>query len=422
MGDKLIMSAKERKRKVILEDVKKGLLTLKDASPKLEVCYRQSKRIWQRYLKYGDVGLVHISRGRKSSHSYPESFRKKVLDIYRSKYMDFGPTFASEKLEEIDGIKINAETLRLWLLEAKLWYRHRKRKSYRQRRERRQSFGELLQIDGSDHAWFGKEHPRSCLLNMVDDATGRTLSQMDTGETCKVLLATFKMWVEKHGVPKAVYVDLKSLYVSPKSTDVKKTFTVFERVCYLLNVKIIKAYSPQAKGRVERNHGTYQDRFVKELQLRGIKDIASANKLLNNYYLDKVNGKFAKSPVSKTDAHCSAKAYGDLEQIFCWAYTRTLQNDFTVHFENECYQLRKQQPIELRKQQKIIVHVHLDGKISFWHKGHKLKYKKTVEPAKKAKAKKLPLSPCQISAIAKANKHKTPWGKYNPGWLRNATA
>ena len=318
MGDKLIMSAKERKRKVILEEVTEGLLSLTDAAPRLEVCYRQAKRIYSRYRAKGDIDLVHKSRGKRSSHSYSVGFKQDVLNVYEARYMGFGPTFASEKLLEYENIKVNAETLRLWLLEAGLWHKQRKRKLYRQRRERRQRFGELLQIDGSDHHWFGKEHPRGCLLNIVDDATSRTLSQLDHGETCKVLLTTFLWWIKLYGVPKAVYVDLKNLYVgSPKAAGgIDTTMNVFGRMCYLLNVKIIKAYSAQAKGRVERNHGIYQDRFVKELALRGITDIESANEFLRGTYLAEVNSKFAKQPALAEDAHCSVKAYGDLEQIF----------------------------------------------------------------------------------------------------------
>ncbi|MDQ2995031.1 MAG: hypothetical protein M3R00_08865 [Pseudomonadota bacterium] len=144
--------------------------------------------------------------------------------------MDFGPTFAAEKMEEYDNVSINDETLRLWLLGANLWQKQRKRKSYHKRRMRSKRFGELLQIDGSDHQWFGPNHPRSCLLNIVDDATVETMSQLDHGETCQVLLSTLRAWVKKYGVPKAVYVDLKNVYVSPRrkvDDDIETTMNVF---------------------------------------------------------------------------------------------------------------------------------------------------------------------------------------------------
>lgn len=208
---------------------------------------------------------------------------------------------------------------------------------------------------------------------MVDDATGTTMAQLDHGETCYVLLSTFLMWVKKYGVPKAVYVDLKNVYVSPRrevDDDIETTMNVFERVCNILNVTIIKAYSPQAKGRVERNHGIYQDRFVKELKLKNIKSIEGANSYLKKIYLPKINKKFAKKPFSTEDAHCRHKAYGDLNQIFCWEYHRQIRNDFTIRFNNEFYQLGKNQPVRLRSKQNIVVHVHLDGKVSFWKENH----------------------------------------------------
>jgi len=421
MGDYLIMSAKERKRKMILEEIRNGMLTLVDAAPRMEISYRQAKRVLRRYRSYGDIGLVHKSRGRRSSHAYPKVFKDKVLNIYQEKYQDFGPTFAAEKLLEEDRLKIHSETLRLWLLEAKLWCRHRRRKVYRQRRERREHFGELLQIDGSDHAWFGDNNPRCCLLNIVDDATSTTLSQLDYGETCKVLLSTFKWWVERYGVPKAVYVDLKNLYISPRrniDNDIEITMNVFERVCHLLNVNIIKAYSPQAKGRVERNHGIYQDRFVKELHLRNITTIDIANKFLKESYLDKINQKFAKKPVCNEDAHCPAKVYGDLNQIFCWEYIRQIRNDFTIRFNNNFFQLEKQQSIRLQAKRKIVVHVHLNGDISIWSNEHQLNYKRIDKPVREIKHK-IGISSTQQSKIAKANKHKSPWSQFNPNWLKS---
>lgn len=423
MGDKLIMSTKERKRKVILEDVKRGFIRLIDVAPRLEVGYRQAKRIWKAYRQLGDKGLIHRSRGKTSSHAYPIRFKQKVLMFYQEKYWDFGPTFAAEKLAEDDKIIINDETLRLWLLEAKLWHKKRKRKSYHKRRDRRERFGELLQIDGSDHHWFGPEKPRCCLLNIVDGATGTTMSQLDKGETCRVLLSKLLAWIIKYGVPKAVCVDLKNLYVSPRrevDDDIETTMNVFERVCSLMDIEIIKAYSPQAKGRVERNHGVYQDRFVKELRLRKIKTIEEANPFLKKIYLKKINKKFAKKPALLEDAHCSAKAYGDLEQIFCWEYQRQVRNDYTVRFDNEFYQLDKKQEINLRSKNNIVVHVHLNGKMSLWKNSQRLSYKKITEPkvVKQEPKKRSEYTSADRSVNARKNKHKSPWSQCNREWLK----
>lgn len=426
MGDKLIMSSTERNRKVILEEVKNKRLTLKEASSRMKVCERQAKRIWKRYRTEGDGGLVHRRRGCLSAHAYPAAFKAEVLHYYETKYLGFGATFAAEKLAEEEGLHLHGETLRLWLKAAGLWHIHRRRKGYRTRRPRRARFGELVQIDGSDHDWFGEEEARSCLLNMVDDATSRTMSQMDKGETGRVLLTTFKQWVEKYGVPLSVYVDLKNLYVSPhrlkisgEDEKIEDSWNVFERVCGRLGVEIIKAYSPQAKGRVERSHGTYQDRLVKELKLKGIKTIEAANAFLANGFVDKLNSKFARPAESQEDAHRDAKGYGDLEQIFCWEYERQVKLDYTIQFKNEHYQLQKSTQEIIRPKQKVTVRVHLDSQITLWRNEKKLAYQKIEAPAKKLPVAKIKLGhdPEKLRMQARKHKHKSPWSQFNKNWL-----
>lgn len=184
MGDYLIMSKKELNRKTILESYRCKKLTLQECARKLDVSYRQMKRIWKRYQREGDQGLCHRSRGKKPSNTYSREFKAKILTLYTKKYLEFGPTFAAEKLLEDDQVPINAETLRLWLKKEGLWVKQRKRIVYRERRERRPCFGDLLQIDGSIHGWFSDER-RDCLLNMVDDATGVTFALLDSGETTR---------------------------------------------------------------------------------------------------------------------------------------------------------------------------------------------------------------------------------------------
>jgi len=329
-------------------------------------------------------------------------------------------------LAELDNINIHPETLRLWLLKKGLWQRKRKRKGHRKKRTRRERFGELLQIDGSDHAWFGPDKPRCCLLNIVDDATSTTMSRMDKGETCRVLMSTLLDWIKTYGVPKSVYVDLKSLYVSPRrevDDDIEVTMIVFERVCHLLDIEVIKAYSPQAKGRVERNHAIYQDRFVKELKLNNITTIEQANDFLKRKYLKEVNEKFAKEPIKSEDAHCSAEAYGDLEQIFCWEYHRVVRNDFTIRFDNNFYQLDKNRKARLREKDKVMVHVHLNGEMSLWKNGERLSYTKIVEPRvnKQEEKKAREYTSGDRSENARKNKSKTPWSQYNKAWLKSGS-
>ncbi len=390
MGDRFIMSEKELRRKAILEGVKEGRITLTLAAKKLELSYRQAQRVYKRYLEEGNGGLIHKSRGKPPSTAISNEYRKSILDLYREKYIGFGPTLASEKLLEDDGLYIHPETLRKWLLKENLFVRQRKRKPYRKMRERREAFGELLQIDGSIHNWFSDDRKNTCLLNMVDDATGTTLAILDTGETTQVLLLTLKKWIKLYGIPNAVYVDLKSVYVSPVGLrtaciEDKVNFSVFERVCEKLGITIIKAYSAQAKGRVERNHRVYQDRLVKELHLYNIKEIELANQFLDQKYIPKINGKFAEEINKVPNMHRDPAAYGNLDEILCWEYPRTLKNNWTVPLNNEHYQIKSSAVNIVQPEDKILIKKYLSGEIKIWFKNIELEYEKL-------KAKKEPMS------------------------------
>lgn len=428
MGDLLIMSKKELRRKSILDLVKIGQITLLDASKRLYLSYRQTRRIYKRYLVEGDVGLIHKQRGKPSSHAYPLELKKTVLALYEEKYWDFGPTLASEKLLEDDKYKLHAETLRLWLKEAGIWQCKRQRKAYRTRRVRRARFGELLQLDGSIHAWLPGVLGKQCLMNMVDDATGKTLALLDTGETTDAAFRLLKWWIKLHGIPLAIYVDLKSLYISPKSLRQTEEdelvepewLTHFSRCCKVLGIEIIKAYSPQAKGRVERNHGVYQDRFVKELRLKGIQTLEEANKRLQGGFIDNLNRKFMKSPASMEDAHIALLPEQNLDDILCWEYTRTVYNDWIVRFEGQYLQIQKTREMRIRAKQKVTLKRHLNGKITLWSKGQKVPYCFTKRKAKEARVK-TGHDTFKRSQIATKNKSKTPWGQFNPGWLRKTS-
>jgi transposase len=430
MGDRLIMSKKERQRKALLEGVKQGHMTLKEAAKRLKISYRQSKRIWKRYQEEEDTGLVHRSRGRRSSHAYPEDFKTTVISTYQKRYAGFGCRFAVEKLCEYEGLVVHEETLRLWLKGSGLWQARRRGNPHRKRRIRRERFGEMLQIDGSDHAWFGAEAGRSCLLNMVDDATGFTLAQMDDGETTAVLLSTLKIWIERYGIPKSVYVDLKTVYLSPKGRkwseddeEVRAHFSVFERVCERLGIEIIEAYSPQAKGRVERKHQVFQDRFLKDMALRGIQTLEEANQFLLEGFLNEINDKFAVSPASHEDAHRSIESYGDLNQIFCWEHQRIVKNDWTIQFEKECYQIQRE-AVRIKPRDKVLVRQHLDKSLSIWYKENRIAVER-VERVIKAPVIKSPegdgYDAARRSEHSRCNKWKTPWSQYNPHWLKGGS-
>ena len=395
-----------------------------DASKRLQISYRQIKRIYKQYLEEGEAGLVHKSRGKVSTHAYPLEMKKTVLALYEEKYWDFGPTLAAEKLDEDDNQKLHAETLRLWLKEAGLWQPKRRRKAYRTRRARRLRFGELLQLDGSIHSWLPGLATKQCLMNMVDDATGKTLALLDTGETTEAAFRLLKWWITLHGIPLGIYVDLKSLYISPKSLREAQDELVepewlahFSKACKVLGIEVIKAYSAQAKGRVERNHAVYQDRFVKELRLRHIQTIEGSNKLLQGGFIDNLNRKFMKFPASIEDAHVALLEGQNLDDILCWEYTRTVHNDWIIRFDNQWLQIQKTSSIRIRPKQKITLKRHLNGKITLWSKGEKIPYCFT-EPQAKEKKVKLGQGAAKCSQNARKNKSKSPWGQFNPGWLK----
>jgi transposase len=211
------MSQEELRRVEVLTRVKSGQLRVADAVPLLGVSYRQAKRLWKRYREGGAAGLKHGSVGRASNRAYPPKFQQRVLDLVREKYGGrvgerFGPTLAAEHLEAEDGLRVNAETLRLWMLEAGLWSRERKRRKHRKRRERKGHFGELVQMDGSFHAWLEERGPDGCLIDMVDDATNTTWAQLGEQETIWAVADALRAWIERYGVPLALYVDWKNLY------------------------------------------------------------------------------------------------------------------------------------------------------------------------------------------------------------------
>lgn len=431
MGDFLIMRKNELQRKTLLEGVRHKKLTLKECATRLDISYRQIKRIWGQYQRESDQGLCHKNRGKQPHNAYSNEFRSKILNLYQQKYLEFGPTFAAEKMQEDNNTVVNPETLRLWLKAGGLWTKKRKRVMYRERRDRRPCFGDLLQIDGSIHQWFSDER-YDCLLNMVDDATGITFALLDTGETTKILLTCLKKWIEKYGVPKSVYVDLKSVYVSSKylkdkfDDELQDGFSVFQQVCKELNIQIIKAYSPQAKGRVERKHRVFQDRFLKSLKLYGIKTIEAANEYLENKFLHEINGKFSVMPKDMTDGHRDRTLYGDLNEIICWNYTRQLKNDWSIRFKNEYFQLREPEEKDLlRPGEFVTLKKYLNGSIKFWYGSTTLKHgtlSRKPEPPSRYKKYYVPsegIEPYIRSMISTQNKRNSPWNQFNPAWLKS---
>ncbi len=387
------MSDKERKRRGAFEMVQRGSWKLVDAAEHLSISYRQCWRSYQRYLREGDVGLVHKSRGGQSNHRKDDDLRQTVLQRYQQAYEGFGPTLAAEKLEE-EGCQVDHETLRRWLIADGKWQRRRKRYPYRQRRERRQHFGELIQMDGSHHHWFGEGLPRSCLVEMIDDARGERRGLMAEEETAEACMRTLWQWIERYGIPKALYTDKKNVFVTDREPTLEEQLageeprTAFGKACAKLDIEIIAANSPQAKGRVERAHGVNQDRLVKELKLRGVTTIEGANEVLADGFMDKLNEKFAVPAASEVDYHRPVPPGMNLAHIFCFEESRSVGNDWVVRYQNRLFQIQRENHLLPNPRSKVIVQRLLDGQIRLLYKGEALRYREIAPGQEKLAVEK----------------------------------
>jgi transposase len=345
------MSTRELTRAGVLARVAAGTLSVGSAATVMAVSYRQAKRLYRRYRAEGAKGLKHRSAGRGSNAARDGTEREHILALVREKYsgtMDerFGPTLAAEHLASEDGVHVHHDTLRRWMLAAGLWSRTRKRSPHRRRRERMAHFGELVQLDGSFHPWLERRGPTSCLLTMVDDATGRSLGGFDAQETIWAAVGVLRAWIDRYGIPRALYTDWKNVYVRPPNQEERATgaepLTQFGRMCAKLGITIIPASSPQAKGRIERHHGTHQDRLVKKLRRAGIADVAAANAFLDAEYWADHNRRFARAAASTDDFHVAVPRGLSLATVFRLEETRTVSNDWVVRYANRLLQVERQ--------------------------------------------------------------------------------
>jgi transposase len=387
------MSEREMRRAAVLAQVKGGAWTLVVAAERMELSYREAKRLWKRYRKDGAAGLVHRSAGRASNRAKPRKVYTKVVRLIRQKYSGevgarFGPTLAAEHLASEDQIELSATTVRRWMLAEGLWSRERKVREHRQRRARREHFGELVQLDGSFHEWLEGRGPRGCLMNLVDDATGATLCRLGEQETIWAAVGVLNAWIDKYGVPRALYTDWKNVYVrEPTAKELlhgKPGRTQFGRMCERLGIKIIAAGSPQAKGRVERNHGTHQDRLVKKLRRKKIATHAAVNLYLEEEYCDDHNQRFALDASSEVDYHLPAPGAKQRREIFRLETERVLGNDWVVRHENHFYQVEGKSRTYAPAKSTVVVCEYEDGAVEIQYRGQRLPWHEIAERPRKA--------------------------------------
>lgn len=391
------MSRKERDRMTVMTGVKRQELTLVQAGELMAVCYRQSKRIWRRYQDAGDAGLVHRLRGQPSARRKPPELRALALARYaEERYADFGPTLMAEHLLQ-EKLVVDHETLRRWRMAEGQHTVRRRKQQHRQWRERKPSFGAMVQLDGSHHDWFEGRGPKCVLMVLVDDATNRMRARFFAEETTRASYDVLEGWVRKHGLPASLYVDRDSIYRCEGVASIaeqlagKPPQTQFGRAMEQLDIKLILANSPQAKGRVERMNGTLQDRLVKEMRLAGISDMEGANTFLEGKYLRAFNRQFAREAASPVEVHRAVPR--NLNEVLSWEEERVVQGDWTVACAGKRYQLDRQHEALSLVRRKVIVRTLRNGRVELVHRGQQLKWRtlpagavRRPPPVKQAKA------------------------------------
>ncbi len=368
------MSYEELDRVSVVERVIAKRLTQREAARMLGLTSRQVRRLCQAYGRDGPVGLASKHRDRPSNRRLSSALRREALATVRSRYEGFGPTLAHEKLTELHGLELSVETLRHWMIEDGLWVpRARREPRIQQPRRRRPCRGELIQIDGSDHEWFEDRAPRCTLLVFVDDATSALMELLFCeSESAFSYFTALRSYLEQHGKPVALYSDKAGVFrVNRKKPQGGTGVTQFGRALTSLNIDILCANTPAAKGRVERAHLTLQDRLVKELRLREISDVDAANAFAPEF-IAAYNRRFARAPRSEHDAHRPLQRSEDLARVFSWQETRLVSKSLTLNYKRVLYVLDPTDAARAARRKPVGIEEQEDGSLSFWHGGHQL--------------------------------------------------
>jgi transposase len=386
--DRVLMRGKELRRVHVLHQVREKRITQKEAGRLLALTDRQIRRLLRRVEQEGDQGLVHRGRGKPSNRRIPEKRKATVLTLYEERYGDLGPTLATEKLAERDGITLSDETLRRWLRGRGIDHFARRKRPWRACKAH---VGELVQLDGSHHDWFEGRGPACVLMAYIDDASSHVVARFYAYEGTIPAMDSFQRYVQRYGMPLAIYADKHTTYRSPAEPTVDEQLagttpqSQFGRALRELGVDVIAAHSPQAKGRVERLFQTFQDRLIKELRLAGIATLEDANRFLE-HYLPVYNRRFAVAPAQSADLHRPTPPMRELEGALCLKITRCVRKDFTIVHEGQLYQIRN-----TVRASHILVEQQLDGTMRLTHHGRALDFHTiTARPVSVAAATPLP--------------------------------
>jgi len=386
-GKDIIMATQEDLKKLhVVRKTMEKTITQNEAAGILDLSDRQIRRIAARIELEGDAGVIHKLRGKSSNRALPG--KRRILKLFKAKYPDFGPTLASEKLFERDKVKVNDETLRLWLVKEGVPYKKRKKRPHREWRERRRYFGEMIQMDGSEHDWLEGRGQKLIFMGYIDDATGIPFGRFYEYEGTIPAMDSFKHYIKRYGIPNSIYIDKHAAYKSKKKLSIedelnnKDPLTQFTRALGELGVEVIYANSPQAKGRIERLFRTFQDRLIKELRLEKAKTINDANKVAERF-LPSYAKRFSIKALYSDDLHRPIPKGLDLDKILCIKEEHALRNDFTVAHDKKLYQIEDD-----TRAKKVMVEERIDGSMLITYKDKPLKFKQITVRPKKEEPKK----------------------------------
>ena len=371
------MSERDLKRVEVLSEVQSGRRRVEAAASVLGVSERQTYRLLARYQENGGFGLVHKARGRESNRSVNPGVRKYAVELVKAHYADFGPTLATETLEERHGLRVGRETLRRWMMAEGVWLSRKQRRTFHQPRLRRESYGELVQIDGSEHRWFEDRAEPCTLLVFVDDATSRLMQlRFVRSESTETYFEALRGYLNQHGSPLAFYSDRHSVF-RPVNANTKgmESKTQFARALGELNIEIICANSSQAKGRVERANRTLQDRLVKELRLAGVNDMAAGNHFLPGF-AERHNQRFAVPPVRREDLHRTLTVEADrLNEVLCRREQRYVGAQLTLSYDRQQIILDQTELSKGLAGQYVDLYDYTDRPMEVRWRGHVLPYR-----------------------------------------------
>ncbi len=387
----LNLTMQEAERYKVISEVDGGYLGIKEAGEILGLSERQVYRIKGRVGKEGAGGVIHRSKGTNRPRWLRERVRDKIDYLYKTKYRGFNLTHMTEYLNQEEGIKVSRESVRQILLERGSYVKQRRYPKHRQRREPCSREGQMVQFDTSDHDWLEGRGPRLYLIGGVDDATGKVAgAKFVLTDGVKQNMGVFRDIVRKRGIPLSVYVDRGSTFKTTRHQSMEYQLkgeypcTQFARALEELGVRMIYAYSPQAKGRIERKFGVFQDRLCSELRLHNISTLEEANRYLSEKFIPRHNRMFSRPAKESGTAYRPLPKGLSLREVFCLKEERVVAGDNTISYQGKAFQIL---PNEYRfsfVKAKVEVHEYLDGRINIFYQGKRLKHKPTSKQKTKS--------------------------------------